>query len=74
MGKKKRKRWEHDPVYLVIPALGIGLGFTIGAAGEAIFLGLGIGAGLAVLGCIAYYFIKRALAPKQVKPRSKYRL
>ncbi|MCK5832768.1 hypothetical protein KAH81_03760 [bacterium] len=74
MGKKKKKAWGHDPVYLVILAIGIGLGFSIGMATDSVVWGLSIGAVVGVIGCVAYFFIKKALQPKKTKPRSKYRL
>ncbi|RKZ29030.1 hypothetical protein DRQ36_09520 [bacterium] len=66
---------EHDPVYLVILALGIGLGFSAGTASEHIVIGLIGGAIVGLIGCLVYYFIKRSRSPKPPKTaKDKYRM
>ena len=68
----KRKR---DPVYLVIIALGIGVGFSAGTASEHVVWGLIGGFCLGLIGCLVYHLIKRAKKPKKSKNgRSKYRM
>jgi hypothetical protein len=69
-----RKR-EEDPVYLVILALGIGLGTSGGAAGGSALNGFIIGATTALAGCLVYYLIKRSKQPKKRQgPKSKYKM
>jgi len=58
---------EHDPVYLVIIALGIGLGFSVGIASKKIVWGLIGGAIVGLIGCLVYLFIKRSRRPKKHK-------
>lgn len=66
---------EHDPVYLVILALGIGLGFSAGAASEKILWGLIGGAIIGVIACVVYFFIKRSRRPKPKKSsKQKYKM
>jgi len=66
---------EHDPVYLVIGAVGIGLGFSGGAASGKILYGLIGGIILGVIGEIVYYFIKRSKKPKTFRrARDKFRM
>lgn len=66
---------EHDPVYLVIPAVGIGLGFSAGAAGGKIVLGLIGGAIAGIIGEVIYFLIKRSKKPKpQKRAREKFRM
>ncbi len=70
--KKKR---EHDPVYLVILALGIGLGLSGGAATDNILNGLIVGGIVGLAACLAYFLIKRARSPKKFKgSKKKYRM
>jgi len=64
---------EHDAVYLVILAIGVGIGFSAGAAMEKVLIGLIVGAGVGLLGCLVYFFIKKSRQPKKHKgSRQKY--
>ena len=58
---------EHDPVYLVIIALGIGLGFSVGIASDKIVWGLVGGVVAGLIGCTIYLYIKRSRKPKKHK-------
>ncbi len=73
MASKKKR--EEDPVYLVILALGIGLGTSVGAAAGNWVNGFIIGASTALAGCLVYFYIKKSKQPKSKKAkRSKYRM
>ncbi len=70
-----KKKKEEDPVYLVILALGIGLGLSGGAAAGSVLTGFIIGATLALVGCLVYFYIKKSKQPKK-RPgaRSKFKM
>lgn len=70
------KNKEEDPVYLVILALGIGLGLSGGAAAGSILTGFIVGGCLALAGCLVYFYIKKSKKPKKKTddPRKKFKM
>jgi len=62
MAKQKK---EYDPVYLVVLALGVGLGFSGGAAMSDLLNGFVVGGTVGLVGCLVYYLIKKSRQPKE---------
>jgi membrane associated rhomboid family serine protease len=65
----------HDPVYLVVFALGVGMGLSVGFASGSVGWGAIGGAIVGAIGVVVYYFIKKKRQPKVPKgAKQKFRM
>ena len=65
----------HDPVYLVIFAVGVGMGLSVGFASSSVPWGAFGGAIAGAIGTLVYYLIKKKRTPKAIKgAKQKFRM